>query len=131
MAERINKFLYSSIIISILLFVLGMIFMIFPEVSFETITYILSVVLIINPHIIDITENINIDSQLLYPYFFNNKDILKSKADLVTITIPTNIGNNVFINTGFSINTTPINIWIIPSVKNPEKKKLDSFSTIK
>lgn len=48
MAERINKFLYSSIIISILLFVLGMIFMIFPEVSFETITYILSVVLIIN-----------------------------------------------------------------------------------
>ena len=46
MAERINKFLYSSIIISILLFVLGMIFMIFPEVSFETITYILSVVLI-------------------------------------------------------------------------------------
>lgn len=48
MAERINKFLYSSIIISILMFALGMIFMIFPEVSFETITYILSVVLIIN-----------------------------------------------------------------------------------
>lgn len=48
MAERLNKFLYSSIIISILMFVLGMLFIIFPQMSFETITYILSVVLIIN-----------------------------------------------------------------------------------
>ncbi len=48
MAEKLNKFLYSSIIISVLMFVLGMLFIIFPEMSFETITYILSVVLIIN-----------------------------------------------------------------------------------
>ena len=48
MIEKLNKFLYSSIIISILMFVLGMMFIIFPQMSFETITYILSVVLIIN-----------------------------------------------------------------------------------
>ena len=48
MIEKLNKFLYSSIIISILMFVLGMMFIIFPQMSFESITYILSVVLIIN-----------------------------------------------------------------------------------
>ncbi len=48
MLNRLNKFLYSSIIISVLMFVIGLIFIIFPEVSFETITYILSIILIVN-----------------------------------------------------------------------------------
>lgn len=48
MLNRLNKFLYSSIIISVLMLVIGLIFIIFPEVSFETITYILSIILIVN-----------------------------------------------------------------------------------
>ena len=48
MLKNLNKFLYSSIAISIIMFLMGLIFIIFPEVSFETITYILAVVLIVN-----------------------------------------------------------------------------------
>lgn len=48
MLNRLNKFLYSSIIISVLMLVIGMIFIIFPEVSFKTITYILAIILIVN-----------------------------------------------------------------------------------
>ena len=48
MLKRLNKFLYSSIAISVLMFLIGMIFLMFPEVSFETITYILSIILIVN-----------------------------------------------------------------------------------
>lgn len=48
MLSKINKFLYSSIALSILMFVIGIIFIIEPEASFSTITYILAIVLIIN-----------------------------------------------------------------------------------
>lgn len=48
MLEKFNKFLYSSIILSVLMFVLGLIFMIYPNVSFSVITYIVAVFLIIN-----------------------------------------------------------------------------------
>lgn len=48
MLKRLNKFLYSSIVISILMLIIGLTFIIFPEVSFKTITYILSFALIIN-----------------------------------------------------------------------------------
>ena len=48
MIKKLNKFLYSSVIISILMLLIGLTFIIFPEVSFETITYILSFTLIIN-----------------------------------------------------------------------------------
>ena len=48
MLNKINKFLYSSIALSILMFVIGIIFIIEPEASFNTITYILAIVLIIN-----------------------------------------------------------------------------------
>lgn len=48
MLSRLNKFLYSSIIISILMLIIGFIFMVFPEVSFETITYVLAITLIVN-----------------------------------------------------------------------------------
>ena len=48
MLNRLNKFLYSSIIISVLMFVIGMIFIIFPDVSFTTITYVLAIILIVN-----------------------------------------------------------------------------------
>ena len=48
MVNKLNKFLTSSIIISIMMFIIGLIFIVYPEVSFETITYILSVILIIN-----------------------------------------------------------------------------------
>ena len=41
MLNRLNKFLNSSIVISVLMFVIGMIFIIFPDVSFTTITYVL------------------------------------------------------------------------------------------
>ena len=43
MVNKLNKFLTSSIIISIMMFIIGLIFIVYPEVSFETITYILSV----------------------------------------------------------------------------------------
>ena len=45
MLNKLNKFLYSSIIISIIMFIIGLIFIIYPEVSFTTITYILSILL--------------------------------------------------------------------------------------
>lgn len=48
MLEKLNKFLYSSIVISIIMFIIGLIFIIYPDVSFKTITYVLSIVLIIN-----------------------------------------------------------------------------------
>ena len=48
MLNKLNKFLYSSIIISIIMFIIGLIFIIYPEVSFITITYILSILLIVN-----------------------------------------------------------------------------------
>lgn len=48
MLKKLNKFLYSSIIISVIMFIIGLIFMIYPDISFKTITYILSIVLIIN-----------------------------------------------------------------------------------
>ena len=48
MLKKLNKFLYSSIVISILMLLIGLTFIIFPEVSFKTITYILSFALIIN-----------------------------------------------------------------------------------
>ena len=48
MKEKLNKFFVSSIIISIIMFIIGMILIIYPEVSFLTITYILAVMLIAN-----------------------------------------------------------------------------------
>ena len=48
MLKKLNKFLYSSVIISVIMFIIGLIFMIYPDISFKTITYILSIVLIIN-----------------------------------------------------------------------------------
>lgn len=48
MLNRLNKFLYSSIIISIIMFIIWLIFIIYPEVSFIAITYILSILLIVN-----------------------------------------------------------------------------------
>ena len=48
MLNRLNKFLYSSIIISVLMLVIGLIFIIFPDVSFTTITYVLAIILIVN-----------------------------------------------------------------------------------
>ena len=48
MKEKLSKFFVSSIIISIIMFIIGMILIIYPEVSFLTITYILAVMLIAN-----------------------------------------------------------------------------------
>lgn len=48
MLNKLNKFLYSSIIISIIMFIIGLVFIIYPEVSFTTITYTLSILLIVN-----------------------------------------------------------------------------------
>lgn len=48
MIKKLNKFLCSSIIISILISFIGLIFMIFPEMSLETINYVLAVILIVN-----------------------------------------------------------------------------------
>ncbi len=48
MVEKLNKFIYSSIAISILMFIMGLIFVVYPDISFTTVTYILSVLLIIN-----------------------------------------------------------------------------------
>ena len=48
MKEKLNKFFVSSIILSIIMFIIGMILIIYPEVSFLTITYILAVMLIVN-----------------------------------------------------------------------------------
>ena len=48
MVKKINKFIYSSIVISILTFIMGLIFIVYPDISFTTITYILSILLIIN-----------------------------------------------------------------------------------
>ena len=48
MLQKLNKLYLSSIIISILMFILGLIFIIFPEVSFTTMTYALSAILIVN-----------------------------------------------------------------------------------
>lgn len=46
--KKLNKFLYSSIIISVIMFIIGLVFIIYPDISFKTITYILSIVLVIN-----------------------------------------------------------------------------------
>lgn len=48
MVKKLNKFIYSSIAISILMFIMGLLFIIYPEISFTTVTYILSILLIIN-----------------------------------------------------------------------------------
>ena len=48
MLEKFNKFLNSSIVLSILMFVLGLIFMIYPTVSFSVVTYIIAIFLILN-----------------------------------------------------------------------------------
>lgn len=48
MLQKLTKLYLSSIIISILMFILGLIFIIFPEVSFTTMTYALSAILIVN-----------------------------------------------------------------------------------
>ena len=48
MLKKLNKFLYSSIAVSVLMFIIGIIFIMFPEISFDTITYILSIILIVN-----------------------------------------------------------------------------------
>ncbi|MDY5993442.1 MAG: DUF308 domain-containing protein [Bacilli bacterium] len=48
MLNRLNKFLNSSIVISVLMLVIGLIFIIFPDVSFTTITYVLAIILIVN-----------------------------------------------------------------------------------
>lgn len=48
MIKKLNKFLYSSIVISILMCFLGLVFMIYPQMSFETINYVLAIILIVN-----------------------------------------------------------------------------------
>lgn len=48
MLKKLNKFLNSSIAMAILMLLMGLIFIIFPKTSFETITYIIAVILIIN-----------------------------------------------------------------------------------
>ncbi|MDD5865526.1 MAG: DUF308 domain-containing protein [bacterium] len=48
MLQKINKFLNSSIVMAILTLLMGLIFIIFPKTSFETITYIIAAILIIN-----------------------------------------------------------------------------------
>ena len=48
MIKKLNKFLYSSIVISVLMCFLGLVFMIYPQMSFETINYVLAIILIVN-----------------------------------------------------------------------------------
>lgn len=48
MIKKLNKFLYSSIVISVLMCFLGLVFMIYPQMSFETINYALAIILIVN-----------------------------------------------------------------------------------
>ncbi len=48
MLKRLNKFLLSSVIISLFMFILGIILIVFPEVSITFISYILAFMLIIN-----------------------------------------------------------------------------------
>lgn len=48
MIKKLNKFLCSSIIISILMCFTGIVFMMCPEISFKTINYALAIILIIN-----------------------------------------------------------------------------------
>ena len=65
MVQRFNKFLYSSIIISVLRLLIGIIFLVFPETSFETITYVLASILMVN----GIYFMIEKESNLLYTSF--------------------------------------------------------------
>ena len=65
MVQRFNKFLYSSIIISVLMLLIGIIFLVFPETSFETITYVLASILMVN----GIYFMIEKESNLLYTSF--------------------------------------------------------------
>ena len=48
MLQKLNKFLNSSIVISGLMLLIGLILIIYPEMSFDTLTYVLSAMLIIN-----------------------------------------------------------------------------------
>lgn len=66
MKKRINKVFYSSIFAEVFLLILGLIFMIFPDLSFTIMTYILAGVLIING-IFYITTK---DNLLIYNDFF-------------------------------------------------------------
>ena len=59
MLQKINKFLNSSIVMAILTLLMGLIFIIFPKTSFETITYIIAAILIINGVYFIIEKNKN------------------------------------------------------------------------
>ena len=48
MIKKLNKFLYSSIAISILMYFIGVIFMLNPEASFKSINYVLAIIFIVN-----------------------------------------------------------------------------------
>ena len=80
-------------------------------------------------------EKVQLKSSLesIYNSEFTNEliEILKSKADLTTIEIPTTIGNNVLTILGFINIMIPIKNSNTPRVKNPEKNILLSFSIIK
>lgn len=95
MVQRFNKFLYSSIIISVLMLSIGIIFLVFPETSFETITYVLAGILIVN----GIYFMIEKESNLLYTSFLTLGVVelllgivLLIKPDLMKTLFPIVIG---------------------------------------
>ena len=67
MLKKLNKFLNSSIAMAILMLLMGLIFIIFPKTSFETITYIIAVILIINGIYFVIEKN----NTYLFPGFLS------------------------------------------------------------
>ena len=95
MVKKINKFIYSSIVISILMFIMGLIFIVYPDISFTTVTYILSVLLIINGIYFIATKEesiffssfltIGVIDILLGLVMILNPDIVKTLFPIVTL----------------------------------------------
>ena len=79
-------------------------------------------IIIIIPHITDKIAHINNSNQLLPLIFFKDKESLISKLDLVIMTIPIKIGNNVFTILGLISIIVPTSSSIIPKDKNPGKR---------
>ena len=96
MIKKLNKFLYSSIVISVLMCFLGLVFMIYPQMSFETINYVLAIILIVN----GILQSIGIVELLLGV-------VLVLKPDLMQTLLPIIVGivmvAKAFVNLRFSL----------------------------
>ena len=90
MLKKLNKFLNSSIAMAILMLLMGLIFIIFPKTSFETITYIIAVILIINGIYFIVEKN----NTYLFPGFLS-LGIIELLAGIVILINP-NIVKTLF-----------------------------------